>query len=120
MCLFLGLSREVAARFSLMSVPITSAAVALSLAKMPGEGVSAHEARLFLAGSISSAIVGYPAIRFLLNYLATHSLRLFPYYRFASLTSRRLRVFGLSQVSCAYYLSMGYEGLTHMADNYTV
>jgi undecaprenyl-diphosphatase len=84
MGLFLGLRREEAARFSfLMSVPITSAAAALSLTEVLGEGVDAHEAWLFLAGSVSSAVVGYLAIRFLLNYLAGHSLRVFAYYRFA-------------------------------------
>jgi undecaprenyl-diphosphatase len=82
--LFLGLRREEAARFSfLMSVPITSAAAGLSLAEVIGEGMDAHGALLFAAGSISSAIVGYLAIRFLLKYLAEHSLRIFAYYRFA-------------------------------------
>jgi undecaprenyl-diphosphatase len=84
MGLFLGLRRDEAARFSfLMSVPITSAAAALSLAEVLNEGMDAHEAWLFLAGSVSSAMVGYLAIRFLLNYLARHSLRAFAYYRFA-------------------------------------
>src|SRR5215208_448077 len=84
MGLFLGLRREEAARFSfLMSVPITSAAAALSLAEVLSEGIDAHEAWLFLAGSVTSAVVGYLAIRFLLKYLASHSLRIFAYYRFA-------------------------------------
>jgi undecaprenyl-diphosphatase len=84
MGLFLGLRREEAARFSfLMSVPITSAAAALSLAEVLHKGMDAHETWLFLAGSVSSAMVGYLAIRFLLNYLARHSLRVFAYYRFA-------------------------------------
>jgi undecaprenyl-diphosphatase len=84
MGLFLGLRREEAARFSfLMSVPITSAAAALSLAEVLSEGMNAHEAWLFLAGSVSSAVVGYLAIRFLLSYLARHSLLVFAYYRFA-------------------------------------
>lgn len=82
--LFLGLQRDQAARFSfLMSVPITTAAALLSLGDMVGEGMDAHQFQLFLAGSISSAVVGYLAIRFLLNYLAGHSLRVFAYYRFA-------------------------------------
>lgn len=83
MGLFLGLRREEAARFSfLMSVPITSAAAALSLAEVLSKGMDAHETWLFLAGSVSSAVVGYLAIRFLLSYLTRHSLRLFAYYRF--------------------------------------
>lgn len=81
--LFLGLRREEAARFSfLMSVPITAAAALLSIGEVAGEGMTSYDALLFAAGSISSAIVGYLAIRFLLNYLANHSLRAFAYYRF--------------------------------------
>jgi undecaprenyl-diphosphatase len=81
--LFLDLRQGEAARFSfLMSVPVTAAA-ALSLAKAAGEGMSEHEAAMFLAGSVSSAVVGYLAIRFLLRYLAHHSLAVFAYYRFA-------------------------------------
>lgn len=81
--LFLGLRREEAARFSfLMSVPITSAAAFLSLGGAVGEGMSSYEALLFASGCISSGVVGYLAIRFLLNYLANHSLRAFAYYRF--------------------------------------
>ncbi|MCA3747673.1 MAG: undecaprenyl-diphosphatase UppP [Rubrobacter sp.] len=81
--LFLGLRREEAARFSfLMSVPVTAAAAGLSLAEAAGEGMDAHEALMFLSGSVSSAVVGYLAIRFLLRFLARHSLRVFAYYRF--------------------------------------
>jgi undecaprenyl-diphosphatase len=84
MGLFLGLRRDEAARFSfLMSVPITAAAAGLSLAEVAGEGLDAREALLFAAGGISSGVVGYLAIRFLLNFLADHSLRAFAYYRFA-------------------------------------
>jgi len=82
--LFLGLRREEAARFSfLMSVPVTAAAAGLSLAEAAGEGMDGHEAAMFLAGSVSSAVVGYVAIRFLLRFLANHTLRIFAYYRFA-------------------------------------
>ncbi len=82
--LFLGLRRDEAARFSfLMSVPITAAAALLSLAEAFGSGIDAGDALLFVAGSVTSGVVGYLAIRFLLNYLAGHSLRVFAYYRFA-------------------------------------
>ena len=81
--LFLGLRREEAARFSfLMSVPVTAAAAGLSLAEATGEGMDGQEASMFLAGSVSSAAVGYIAIRFLLRFLANHTLRVFAYYRF--------------------------------------
>src|SRR5829696_4530094 len=42
-----------------------------------------HEAMTYLAGSVSSAVVGYPTVRFLLRFFVDHSLRLFAYYRFA-------------------------------------
>lgn len=41
-----------------------------------------HEAATFLAGSVSAAVVGYLAVRFLLRFLANHSLCVFAYYRF--------------------------------------
>lgn len=82
--LFLGLRRDEAARFSfLMSVPITTAAALLSIGEAAGEGMSARQALLFAVGALTSGVVGYLAIRFLLNYLAGHSLRVFAYYRFA-------------------------------------
>ena len=82
--LFFGLRREEAARFSfLISVPVTAAAAGLSLAEEAGEGMDSHEAAMFVVGSVSSGVVGYLAIRFLLGFLANHSLRVFAYYRFA-------------------------------------
>lgn len=82
--LFLGLRRDEAARFSfLMSVPITAAAALLSLVDAFGSGIGAGDALLFVVGSVTSGVVGYLAIRFLLNYLVGHSLRIFSYYRFA-------------------------------------
>src|SRR5215210_3672959 len=82
--LFLGLRREEAARFSfLMSVPIIAGAGGLKLGEVLAEGMSPHEWLLFGAGFIASAVVGYLTIRFLLNYLTYHSLRVFAYYRFA-------------------------------------
>src|SRR5215213_6946747 len=82
--LFLGLRREEAARFSfLMSVPIIAGAGGLQLGEVLAEGMNPHEWLLFGAGFIASALVGYLTIRFLLNYLTYHSLRVFAYYRFA-------------------------------------
>ena len=82
--LFLGLRREEAARFSfLMSVPIIAGAGGLKLGEVLADGMSTHEWLMFLAGFITSALVGYLTIRFLLNYLTYHSLRVFAYYRFA-------------------------------------
>ena len=81
--LFLGLRREEAARFSfLMSVPIIAGAGSLQLAEVASEGMDARSAVMFGAGFISSAVVGYLAIKFFLRFVAHHSLRAFAYYRF--------------------------------------
>jgi undecaprenyl-diphosphatase len=64
-------------------MPVTAAAAGLSLAEATAEGMDSHEAAMFLVGSVSSRVVGYSAIKFLLRFLANHSLRVFAYYRFA-------------------------------------
>jgi undecaprenyl-diphosphatase len=82
--LFLGLRREEAARFSfLMSVPIIAGAGSLQLAEVVSVGLDAREVVMFGAGFLSSAAVGYFAIRFFLRFVVHHSLRIFAYYRFA-------------------------------------
>jgi len=81
--LFLGLRREEAARFSfLMSVPIIAGAGSLQLAEVFSQGMDPSEAAMFGAGFVSSAVVGYLAIRFFLSFVAHHTLRAFAYYRF--------------------------------------
>jgi undecaprenyl-diphosphatase len=62
---------------------VTAAAAGLGLAEVAGEGMDSHEAATFLVGSVSSGVVGYLAITFLLGFLTKHSLRVFAYYRFA-------------------------------------
>ena len=42
-----------------------------------------HEAMTYLARSVSSPVVGYLAVRFLLRFLVNHSLRIFACYRLA-------------------------------------
>ena len=81
--LFLGLRREEAARFSfLMSVPIIVGAGSLQLAEVAAEGMERSQVAMFVAGFVSSAVVGYLAIRFFLRFVVHHSLRAFAYYRF--------------------------------------
>jgi undecaprenyl-diphosphatase len=81
--LFLGLRREEAARFSfLMSVPIIAGAGSLQLAEVVSQGMDGSQALMFAAGFVSSAVVGYLAIRFFLRFVVHHSLRAFAYYRF--------------------------------------
>jgi len=79
--MFRGLDRPSAARFAfLMSVPVMLAAGAyelLDVVRMPGltEFLPA-----LMAGFIAAAIVGWLAIRWLLRYLAGHSLYAFSAY----------------------------------------
>ncbi len=81
--LFLGLRREEAAKFSfLMSVPIIAGAGTLQLGEVVSEGMSAYDILLFGVGFVTSAFVGYLAIRFFLRFVVDHSLRAFAYYRF--------------------------------------
>jgi undecaprenyl-diphosphatase len=81
--LFLGLRREEAARFSfLMSAPIIAGAGGFQVAEVVSEGMGSSEVVMFGAGFVSSAVVGYLAIKFFMRFVAHHSLRAFAYYRF--------------------------------------
>lgn len=82
-CLFLGLARDTAARFSfLLSLPAILAAGIYQLLKARHELFSSSDDVLALAVStVASGIVGYWSIAFLLRYLKTHSTYLFIIYR---------------------------------------
>ncbi len=77
--LMAGYRREDAARFSfLLSTPVIAGAALLKLTKIhlaPGEALP------FGLGVVFSTLVGYLCIKFLLRYLARHSLNLFVWYR---------------------------------------
>lgn len=75
----LGLSRETAARFSfLLSTPIIFGAGVMQFKDItPGDINLA-----FITGVVSSAVVGFLAIGFLLRYLTERSFALFVWYRF--------------------------------------
>ena len=79
--MFRGFNRPAAARFAfLMSVPVMLAAGAyesLSLLNMPG---LTQFLPLLLVGFITAAVVGWLAIRWLLDYLNRHSLYVFAAY----------------------------------------
>ena len=86
--LFRGMTREAAARFSfLLSTPLIAGAALKEVPKL----LKAHHAAggldiplSTLAISIAvSAIVGFAVIAFLLQYLQTHTLKIFIYYRIA-------------------------------------
>lgn len=80
--LAMGLTREAAARCSfLLSLPITAGASALVIGKAFRAGLSEGELQAFVVAAISSAIVGYLCIKFLLNFLQKRGLAVFCYYR---------------------------------------
>lgn len=79
--LFLGLTRETAARFSfLMSVPAVAASGLLEF-KESLKYLNMHGTINLIAGTIAAAIVGYISIEFLLRYLRKNSTYLFIVYR---------------------------------------
>lgn len=78
-----GLKREAAARFSfLLSIPVIFGAGVKKLYDVSQEHLAGHEWLVMALGFVTAAAVGYWAIRFLLRYLAHHSLAVFAYYRF--------------------------------------
>jgi undecaprenyl-diphosphatase len=82
--MLLGLRREAAARFVfLLSLPAVAAAAAKEGLELTEVGMEGVPVTLLLVGLVTSAIVGYLTIRFFLRYLASHSLVVFAYYRFA-------------------------------------
>jgi undecaprenyl-diphosphatase len=76
-----GYRREDSARFSfLLSTPVIAGAAVVKLRHL--SFMSSSEALTgFLLGILSSAVVGYLAIRFLIRYLERHSMNLFVWYR---------------------------------------
>jgi undecaprenyl-diphosphatase len=84
--LFFGLKRDAAARFSfLLATPVILGAGAKSLYdlwKSP-EGLGAGQQLALLVGFVTSAVVGFLCIHFLLRYLQNHTTLPFIIYRFA-------------------------------------
>jgi undecaprenyl-diphosphatase len=80
--LFLGLTREAAARFSfLLSLPAVFAAAVLELYKEREELLAEGKVANLIVATVVSGLVGYAAIAFLLRYLRTHTMHLFVAYR---------------------------------------
>ncbi len=78
------MKRDEAARFSfLLSMPVVFGAVIKKVLDQISYSYTGHELALFGIGVLGSAIVGVLAIRFLLRYLARHSLAVFAWYRLA-------------------------------------
>lgn len=81
--LFTGLDRVSATRFSfLLGIPITAGAILKVLANNAAFTQIHNQAGVFIVGVLAAFITGIFAIRFMLNYLAKHSLAIFAYYRF--------------------------------------
>lgn len=80
--LFLGFSRETAARFSfLLSLPIVAGAAVLKLGHLVKTGIPADELTPMLIGIGTSAVFGYLSVAFLLRLVQGSSLYLFVWYR---------------------------------------
>jgi len=80
--LFSGLDRVAATRFSfLLGIPITAGAVLKVLVKDSAFSQIHDEAGIFITGVLAAFITGMFAIKFMLSYLAKHSLAIFAYYR---------------------------------------
>ncbi|MBI5191282.1 MAG: undecaprenyl-diphosphatase UppP [Nitrospirae bacterium] len=81
--LWQGYTRDDAARFSfLLSTPVIAGACVFKLDDVLA-GLPAGEGAAFAVGMLCSAVSGYMAIAFLINYLKRHPLNVFAYYRFA-------------------------------------
>lgn len=79
--LLLGFTRPAAARFSfLMMIPIVFGAGLLKVLELLKTGVSGDAFLLLAAGFLSAGISGYICITFLLNFIATRSVRSFAIY----------------------------------------
>jgi undecaprenyl-diphosphatase len=82
--LLLGLRRTEAARFIfLLAIPAILGAAASEAPHLLKAGADAESATLFAIGILTSAIVGYGAVKLFISYLASHTLDLFAWYRLA-------------------------------------
>jgi undecaprenyl-diphosphatase len=80
----LGMRRDESARFVfLLGIPAILAAAAKEGLPLMKHGLPAGEGALFAAGMVSSAVVGYLAVRFFIRYVGRHSLAVFAWYRLA-------------------------------------
>ncbi|MEO7134657.1 MAG: undecaprenyl-diphosphate phosphatase [Vicinamibacterales bacterium] len=82
--MFLGLKRDSAARFVfLMSLPAVLAVAVKELIDLSEIGFAGVPLTLMAVGLVVSGLVGYVTVKYFLRYLASHSLAVFAYYRFA-------------------------------------
>ena len=82
--MLLGMSRLASARFTfLLSIPAIGAAAVHEGLKLRHADLVGHDWALFGVGLVTSAIVGYLTVGFLLKYLVSHRLDVFAWYRIA-------------------------------------
>jgi len=82
--LFRSMKRDAAARFSFyLSAPIIGGAVAKKSLDILKSGLGLEQMTPLIIGIISSGIIGYLSIAFLMRYLQTHNTYLFVIYRIA-------------------------------------
>ena len=82
--MLLGVRREQAARFTfLMGIPAVVAALGKESLELRHLAMTSELAMVLIVGVVTSGVVGYLSIRFLLRYLAVHRLDVFAYYRLA-------------------------------------
>jgi undecaprenyl-diphosphatase len=80
--MFLGLTREAAARFSfLLGIPAIGAAGLFELRELVQRGLGGAELSALAIGILTSAASGYLAIDLLLRYLRTRTTYIFVWYR---------------------------------------
>jgi undecaprenyl-diphosphatase len=80
--MFLGLTREAAARFSfILGIPAIAAAGLFELRDLLRPGVSGAGIPALVIGILTSAVSGYLAIDLLLRYLRTRTTHIFVWYR---------------------------------------
>jgi undecaprenyl-diphosphatase len=80
----LGLRRDESAKFVfLLGIPAILAAALWEGLPLLRHGIPAGEGSVFVAGIVSSAVVGYFAVRFFVRYVGRHSLAAFAWYRLA-------------------------------------
>lgn len=84
MAMLLDVQRASAARFVfLMSLPAIVAAAVKEAIDVSAVGMAGLPVTILAVGLVTSAIVGYFTVKFFVRYLASHSLTVFAYYRFA-------------------------------------
>lgn len=80
--MFVGLSREAAARFSfLLGIPAIGAAGLYELLELIRHGLEGIGTTNLIVGIVTSAVSGYLAIDLLLRYLRTRTMHVFVWYR---------------------------------------